>query len=308
MEKGHFGGYTGNARHSRKEEMIHDRELIYDAKKQLHHADQDYKSDSPAHRALVGDQNKLPGHLKKAISDAPAQMNADLAYDPVNDRADSPVNNSGLGPKTVDTPMFNLNKGYTPLKNVSGVFDKTKNLIDSSMQGMVNAAMPTSKATLGSPDTSYSDAGGINKFNLGNSITEPKQSTSTNSTDSTAKLGSGESSKEASRNLSRKKGKQARTEAKLARAEEGSKKAGRIKGKLAKTNSQIGNLESKIKNDKKPKGSGGSGGSGSSGAKGGSRGSGGSGSRITNNIYVNSAAKMNGSPLNNVACKYTKRK
>ena len=48
MEKGHFGGYTGNARHSRKEEMIHDRELISDAKKQLHRADQDYKSDSPA--------------------------------------------------------------------------------------------------------------------------------------------------------------------------------------------------------------------------------------------------------------------
>ena len=307
MEKGHYGNYTGNARHSRKEEMIHDRELIYDAKKQLHHADQDYKSDSPAHRALVGDQNKLPGHLKKAISDAPAQMNADLAYDPVNDRADSPVNNSGLGPKTVDTPMFNLNKGYAPLKNVGVVFDKASKItsqfgVDTSMQGMVNAAMPISKATLGSPDTSYSDAGGINKFNLGNSITEPKQSTSTNSTDSTAKLGSGESSKEASRNLSRKKGKQARTEAKLARAEEGSKKAGRIKGKLAKTNSQIGNLESKIKNDKKPKGSGGSGG------KGGSGGSGGSGSRITNNIYVNSAAKMNGSPLNNVACKYTKRK
>ena len=106
MEKGHFGGYTGNARHSRKEEMIHDRELISDAKKQLHHADQDYKHDSPAHRALVGDQNKLPGHLKKAISDAPAQMNADLAYDPINDRADS--------------PMMNLNKGYSPLKGVFG--------------------------------------------------------------------------------------------------------------------------------------------------------------------------------------------
>ena len=88
MEKGHFGGYTGNARHSRKEEMIHDRELIYDAKKQLHHADQDYKHDSPAHIALVGNQDKLPGHLKKAISDAPAQMNADLAYDPINDRAE----------------------------------------------------------------------------------------------------------------------------------------------------------------------------------------------------------------------------
>jgi len=54
MEKGHFGGYTGNARHSRKEEMIHDRELIYDAKKQLHHADQDYKSDSPAKNSGLG--------------------------------------------------------------------------------------------------------------------------------------------------------------------------------------------------------------------------------------------------------------
>ncbi len=48
MEQGHYGEYTGNARHSRKEEMIHDRELIYDAKKQLHKADQDYKHDSPA--------------------------------------------------------------------------------------------------------------------------------------------------------------------------------------------------------------------------------------------------------------------
>ncbi len=41
MEKGHFGHYTGNARHSSKEEMLHDRELIYDAQKHLHHADQE---------------------------------------------------------------------------------------------------------------------------------------------------------------------------------------------------------------------------------------------------------------------------
>ena len=74
MERGHYGQYTGNAKHSRKEEMIHDRELIYDAKKQLHRADQDYKSDSPAKKALVGNQNKLPGHLKQAISDAPGKM------------------------------------------------------------------------------------------------------------------------------------------------------------------------------------------------------------------------------------------
>ena len=131
MEKGHFGGYTGNARHSRKEEMIHDRELISDAKKQLHHADQDYKHDSPAHRALVGDQNKLPGHLKKAISDAPAQMNADLAYDPINDRADS--------------PMMNLNKGYSPLKGVFG-----------SAPGSVNSR-------IGSGDISKA-SGGIGTF------------------------------------------------------------------------------------------------------------------------------------------------
>ena len=48
MHKGHYGEYSGNAKWSRKEEMIHDRELIYDAKKQLHHADKDYKHDSPA--------------------------------------------------------------------------------------------------------------------------------------------------------------------------------------------------------------------------------------------------------------------
>ena len=108
MEKGHYGQYTGNARHSRKEEMIHDRELIYDAKKQLHNADKDYKKDSPA------------------------QMNADLAYDPINDRADSPmsmygkkespaamygkkespVKNSGLGPKTAGSGLYMRACGY----------------------------------------------------------------------------------------------------------------------------------------------------------------------------------------------------
>ena len=77
MEKGHYGQYTGNARHSRKEEMIHDRELIYDAKKQLHRADQDYKHDSPA------------------------QM-----------YKDSPVENSGLGPKTAGSGMYMRACGY----------------------------------------------------------------------------------------------------------------------------------------------------------------------------------------------------
>lgn len=110
--KGYYGEYTGNARHSRKEEMIHDRELIYDAKTQLHKADQDYKHDSPAHRALVGNQDRLPDQLKQAISDAPAQMNADLKYDPVNDIADSPVENSGLGPKTAGSGLYMRACGY----------------------------------------------------------------------------------------------------------------------------------------------------------------------------------------------------
>ena len=79
MEKGHYGQYTGNARHSRKEEMIHDRELIYDAKKQLHRADQDYKHDSPAK---------------------------------MYDKKESPVKNSGLGPKTAGSGMYMRACGY----------------------------------------------------------------------------------------------------------------------------------------------------------------------------------------------------
>lgn len=77
MEKGHYGQYTGNARHSRKEEMIHDRELIYDAKKQLHDADKDYKHDSPVNgnaftKAMAdsgGDYDKA-----KQMLGSPAEM------------------------------------------------------------------------------------------------------------------------------------------------------------------------------------------------------------------------------------------
>jgi len=74
MEKGHYGEYTGNARHARKQEMIHDRELIYDAKKQLHKADQDYKKDGP--------------HME------------------------GPLENSGLGPKTADSAAYMRAHGY----------------------------------------------------------------------------------------------------------------------------------------------------------------------------------------------------
>ena len=55
--KGYYGEYTGNARHSRKEEMIHDRELIHDAKAQLHEADKDYKHDSPFERSYSIDDS-----------------------------------------------------------------------------------------------------------------------------------------------------------------------------------------------------------------------------------------------------------
>jgi len=137
MEKGHYGQYTGNARHSRKEEMIHDRELIYDTKKQLHNADQDYKHDSPAHRALVGDQNKLPGHLKKAISDAPAQMNADLAYDPINDRADSPM--SMYGKK--ESPAAMYGKKESPATNK----DKRQNKKLDRIEGRLDRGMKSKR-------------------------------------------------------------------------------------------------------------------------------------------------------------------
>jgi hypothetical protein len=118
MEKGHYGQYTGNARHSRKEEMIHDRELISDAKKQLHHADQDYKHDSPAHKALVGNQDNLNSGLRKAILDTPAKMNADLAYDPINDIADSPM--SMYGKKESPAAMYGKKEG-SPAKNMKNV-------------------------------------------------------------------------------------------------------------------------------------------------------------------------------------------
>ena len=79
MEKGHFGKYTGNARHSRKEEMIHDRELIFDAKKQLHNADKDYKKDSPfegnAFTGAMADSGGNYAQAKEALDSPVKSMN-----------------------------------------------------------------------------------------------------------------------------------------------------------------------------------------------------------------------------------------
>jgi hypothetical protein len=69
--------------------MIHDRELIYDAKKQLHDADKDYKHDSPA---------KMYG------------------------KKDSPAKNSGLGPKVAGSGDYM----GSPAKNVGCKYTKKK--------------------------------------------------------------------------------------------------------------------------------------------------------------------------------------
>ena len=60
MEEGHYGEYSGNARHSRKMEMVHDRELIYDAKGQLHRADKKYKAgDKGAKQEMIHDRELI---------------------------------------------------------------------------------------------------------------------------------------------------------------------------------------------------------------------------------------------------------
>ena len=85
MEKGHYGHYTGNARHSRKEEMIHDRELIYDAKTQIHHEDEkykhtgkdSYKQDMIHERELIHDTKT---QLHHADSDYKGDSPAHISY------------------------------------------------------------------------------------------------------------------------------------------------------------------------------------------------------------------------------------
>jgi len=75
MKKGHYGEYTGNARHSRKQEMIHDRELIYDAKTQIHHEDEKYK-----HTGKDGYKQDMI-HERELIHDTKTQLHhADQDY------------------------------------------------------------------------------------------------------------------------------------------------------------------------------------------------------------------------------------
>ena len=110
MEKGHYGQYTGNARHSRKEEMIHDRELIYDAKKQLHKADQDYKHDSPA--KMYKDSPVNGNAFTKAMADSGGD------YDKAKQMLDSPAQMSAK------EPLLNLSgkKGLQPSNNPAAAY------------------------------------------------------------------------------------------------------------------------------------------------------------------------------------------
>jgi len=75
MKKGHYGHYTGNARHSRKEEMIHDREMIYDAKTQIHNEDKKYKESGS-----YSDKRDMI-HERELIHDTKSQLHgADQDY------------------------------------------------------------------------------------------------------------------------------------------------------------------------------------------------------------------------------------
>ena len=81
MKKGHYGKYTGNARHSRKEEMIHDREMIYDAKTQIHNEDRKYKESGSS-----SDKRDMI-HERELIHDTKSQLHrADQDY-----KNDSPL-------------------------------------------------------------------------------------------------------------------------------------------------------------------------------------------------------------------------
>ena len=98
MKKGHYGHYTGNARHSRKEEMIHDREMIYDAKTQIHNEDEKYK-----HTGESGYKQDMI-HERELIHDTKTQLHhADSDY-----KGDSPAHlsySSRFGGMTLTDPV-----------------------------------------------------------------------------------------------------------------------------------------------------------------------------------------------------------
>ena len=147
MEKGHFGDYTGNARHSRKEEMIHDRELIFDAKKQLHNADKDYKKDGPHMQGDLDKDGKLSGYeanrqekISEAMSDSPAELHGGIHTTPPG-RSTSRVN---LEAKT----LTSVPKISTGIGSVNKVNPNAKTKKQQAF-GMISIGSDSKPITLG---------------------------------------------------------------------------------------------------------------------------------------------------------------
>ena len=225
MEKGHFGQYTGNARHSRKEEMIHDRELIFDAKKQLHNADKDYKKDSPFEKALVGDQDQLPQHLQKAISDSPAELHGGIHTTPPG-RSTSRVN---LEPETLTSvPKISTGMGSGNKVNANAETKKPQAF------GMITIGdKPASlKGSYGVSEASTGGlglTGGSGRSNPMTSARTASASTESNSTSSYTTLGQNRREKRLGK--AERKADLKKSQGKLVATNRLEKKASRIKNR-----------------------------------------------------------------------------
>lgn len=109
-----MGEYSGNhPRFSRKEEMIHDRELIYDTKKQLHRADEAYKH---------------PGKQTENYMNTADERDMSGAYNAMGDANHPPRQEGEIGGasrvgKTVDGKVVTHDPEHSDL----GLFGRTVN-------------------------------------------------------------------------------------------------------------------------------------------------------------------------------------
>ena len=167
MEKGHFGKYTGNARHSRKEEMIHDRELIFDAKKQLHDADKDYKKDSSSFQ-MQGDldkDGKMSGYeanrqkkISEAMSDGPVKAMGDVGdvvrLETGDANRETPKSNGNKTPTQKTPSIISFGSSSKPITlGITGVNGATK------QNNPMTSARTTSASTESNSTSSYTTSG-----------------------------------------------------------------------------------------------------------------------------------------------------
>ena len=171
MEKGHFGKYTGNARHSRKEEMIHDRELIFDAKKQLHNADKYYKKDSSSFQ-MQGDldkDGKMSGYeanrqkkISEAMSDGPVKAMGDVGdvvrLETGDANRETPKSNGNKTPTQKTPSIISFGSSSKPITlGITGVNGATKQnnpMTSARTTSASTAATDESKST-----SSYTTSG-----------------------------------------------------------------------------------------------------------------------------------------------------